>query len=361
MHARAHNFGIQQVQRDQVQHGHRHHHAHVDRDGVDSQRGEQRRKRGHRQTHVRHQAQEAAQRSHQQGVGQAHGPEDHRAQRGQQQSQQEVPYHEGAHHDRDSLHAARGNQPVFAVKQLQEAAVDVVAPAQHEVHQERNEGSHQQDPVERAPVRLDVVANGRALLVNPHLRNDAGAGGLRGRRRGPFLRSPSLGLQRAQPLLLLLLALPGGNQHAVGLLFQPRNLLLDAVDQIADALAVLGQVVVQAGELRVGAQPGHVKKQQCHGAHQEARQAPGKTQAHEQPDERLQKKRDGDGDNGRDEKHAPKVENRNNRAHRHNRRSQAPRFLRGLGCAVERFCDQRHGARRPCLECSTPPSIMKLT
>ena len=47
-------------------------------------------------------------------------------------------------------------------------------------------------------------------------------------------------------------------------------------------------------------------------------------------DERLQDKRDGHGDDGRDEEHAPEVQDRDDHAHGDDRQGEVPRFLHGL-------------------------------
>ena len=169
MDPRTHDLRIQHVQRNQVQHGHGHDHQHVYRYRVQGQRGEQRRNHRQRQADVGHQAQEPAQRTDQQRIGHVQRPEQRRADHRQQQAQHEIAHHEGAHHVGDSLQAARRHQAILPVEELQKAAVDVVPPAQHEVHQERDERRHQHHLVKRAQARIDVIADGCALFVNPHL------------------------------------------------------------------------------------------------------------------------------------------------------------------------------------------------
>src|ERR1035438_6915669 len=104
MHPRPHKFRIQQVQRQQMEDAHNRHHQQVARNGVvRRERHEQRRQRGQRQAHIRHQTQETAQRPHQQRIRQVNDPKRQRTRSRQQQSQQRIPNHESAHHVRDAL------------------------------------------------------------------------------------------------------------------------------------------------------------------------------------------------------------------------------------------------------------------
>ena len=331
MNARSHDLRIEHVQRDQVQHGHGHHHQHVHGHGVQWQGREQRGNHGQRQADVGHQAHEPAERTHQHGIGHTQPPKQHRAQHRQQHAQDEVADHEGPHHIGNPLHAARRYQAIFAVEELQEAAVDVVAPTQHEIHQERDEGRHQQHLVDRAQARIDVIADGGAFLKNPDFGNGPRQCRLR-HRGGALLALPG----REQSLLLLFpalffLALPRRHQHLVGLVFHGVDLLLDAIHQVADALPVLRQLVVETGQLRIRPHPDDVQKRQREGTHHKARQGAGEAQAHQQRHERFQNEGDSEGDQRGDEEQTPEVQDGNHHTQRQNRQGNVTRLLSGAG------------------------------
>jgi hypothetical protein len=58
--------------------------------------------------------------------------------------------------------------------------------------------------------------------------------------------------------VLFLLALACGDEKLVGAAFHLLDLLADAVDDIADAFAVLGKVGINRGDLGVSAQAHHI-------------------------------------------------------------------------------------------------------
>src|SRR5208337_3208046 len=115
---------------------------------IRSERGEERGHHGQRQTDIGHEAEQSAQRSHEKGIGNLDEIKHRRTDDGHQKSQQEVAHDKPAHHFGDALQAARGYSAGLALEKLQEAAVDVVAPTQHEIHQKGNKGDHQQNVIE---------------------------------------------------------------------------------------------------------------------------------------------------------------------------------------------------------------------
>ncbi len=234
------------------------------------------------------------------------------------------------------------------MKELEEAAVDMVVPAQHEVNQERHERRCQQNLVKRADVGGNKIGHRRSLFVNPHFRDDGGLGRGRRLRLRAFAPARRLRLRRRGRLV--------GSQQAPRLLFGVGNLLLHAFYNLADAFAVPRQVAHQHGQLRVSPGAHHVQKQQRHGAHHEAGQRPRKANARQQHHEGLQDKSDDHRHHRRDEEDAAEIQHRDDHADRHHGHGKLAGIVCGFGRAGSGagLSDQRHGANRTfCLECST--------
>src|ERR1019366_7063004 len=224
------------------------------------------------------------------------------------QAQHEVAHHEGPHHVGNPLHAARRDQAILPVEELQEGAVDVVPPAQHEVHQERDERRHQQHLVQRAQPRIDVIADRRGVFVNPYFGDGSRRRRLRPRlhRRGALL-TLLCGRQRLLllPPALFFLTLARRDQNLVSLVLHAVNLLLDPVHHLADALPVLRQLVVKARQLRISPQPDHVEQRQRERTHHEARQRTWEAYAHQSRHERFQYESDSQRDQRGDKEEPP--------------------------------------------------------
>jgi len=225
------------------------------------------------------------------------GPEDRGAGAGKQQAEHEIPDYEGAHHAGDAVHRFGSHEPRLSLEDLEEAAVEVLAPAQHEVNQKGDEGGHERDLVERRQVRIEKVHQGRTFGADANLRhhhagngreNGRGVGSAVPRRRGVFF--------------CCCCSCRSWSRKRLGTTRFTMDCWVDSaramtwVGDVGDPLAVLGQVVRQAGGLGPDAQTQQVDHEHADGADQEAGQASGQAQAHEQGHERLED--EGDDDRG---------------------------------------------------------------
>ena len=212
---------------------------------------------------------------------------------------------------------------------MEEAAVDVVAPAQHEVHQEGDERHHQQNLVNRGQPRGNESSHRLRFGVNAHLENAVGAEcqALRLRGAGGLLRLGCGLLLR--PLAGLFFANAAGGENLQGAVFGPRDPLRDAVHDVADPLPVLGQIPVDHGKLRIRSQADHPKKQQRHRAHHEAGQAARQAEAHQQRHQRLQNEGDGHRHQDGDEQRAAEIQQGDGHSQGHHGEGQVARLRHG--------------------------------
>ena len=184
--------------------------------------------------------------------------------------------------------------------------MDVIAPAQHEVHQKRDERSHQHHLIHRAQVGDNVVGSYVPILVNTDFLNCGGVGGYRTRCRGPRASPGSRDRGRLGGLGLA----GSGEYPAKGLLcsIQPIH---HRIDQTVNPALQGGGVFSQFSHLAIGGKTQQIDKHGRHQTNQQRTQRPGHPHSRAHSDEGLQNQ-GGDGGNQRGyEDHSSPVEQRN--------------------------------------------------
>ncbi len=144
-------------------------------------------------------------------------------------------------------------------EQIKEAAAHMIAPAQHEIHQERHEAGHQQHVIERPDISVDVGEQRRRLGMDAHFGNLGWRGG---RFRGLAPRRRRVGLGRGTPAAA---ALPGSVWESPPRKFasprRPRaSPRYPPVRSCAGCKA--GSACYKAGKLRVQPQAQQIQDQQ---------------------------------------------------------------------------------------------------
>ena len=162
--------------------------------------------------------------------------------------------------------------------------MDMFAPTQHEVHQERYEGCHEHHLVNAAEMGIDEIHHRRTLGPDAHLRHHHRGGrkdrGWRNLRRLPAAsRRRSLLLRLL--LRLLLLAEPLRHHQLVDLLFHRVHAFEDLIDELVDRFPVFGDLLDEPGNLRVHSQARQVDDTDSGRAHEKTRQRPRQTQPHQ--------------------------------------------------------------------------------
>ncbi len=115
--------------------------------GDDGEHGRQQREHHAR---VGHEAEEAAEDTGEKRVGNVNDGERRPAHRREQDADHEVADDKGAGHFRHAFEAAGYGYAIGSVKEPEEAVIDVIPPAQHEINEERHERGHEHELVERS-------------------------------------------------------------------------------------------------------------------------------------------------------------------------------------------------------------------
>ena len=227
---------------------------------IDGQRGQHWGQQGHRETQIRDDAEEAAEGADEKRVGQLHQDEKDGAEEAEDETEHEIAGHVGPGHAGNGVPAARGDVFRLALKQPQKSAAHVIAPTEHEVDQEGNEGKHQQRVVVTRDGTIEQQENIGPGLVKADFLDTGGGGGRLWRAAAADAVGRLGGRDRTRRT--------GGGiggRMGTGLLQTARQNLGDgpfkAFHAIADAIhqgvhfeTVLRQILHQLGDLREGGQ-----------------------------------------------------------------------------------------------------------
>ncbi len=271
---------------------------------VDRESGKYGRGEGKGQADVGNQAQESAQGPNQEWVGELDKHEENCTQDGEDDSKHEVAGHVGARHFGHAFHALSGDGAVWPVKHVEEGALDVVAPTEHEVNEKGYETGHQGDTIDGFKARVEEAQDrGFVLLDSDFLHWGRGIWVYR---RGGYDACATAFLLCFELLGLLLLNLFG--HHLGHAAFEVCEAVCGTVDQFAYLFAVAGEVVDEAAGLGYEAEPREVDEEDKHGADEEAGDGAWDPPAHEAKDKGLEDEGDDDGADEGYEEGAPVVE-----------------------------------------------------
>src|SRR5215469_1054767 len=293
MDPRSHNDRIQDVEGDEMQRDDNQAGDQESRSGsARRERREDRRKNRKDQPGVRDQAQQAADDPNQERIWQADHREHGGTDRGEYEREHEVADNERARHTRDSLNGSGHRFAVRHFEETQKTAVDMIAPAQHEVDQQRHERRHRHNLIESAQLTVDVVEDGIAVVMDAHFRNCSGDWRGRNRRSDDFA---ALAHVRRRGRDRLFRVFPNRYQEVGGRILQGLDMVRHAADKPREVLFESRNVAGYSGDLVVDGETREIDAEERDNAHDEARQRSRKANPHQQHDERLENKRRDDG------------------------------------------------------------------